>query len=361
MRNPELESEILKANHDAGAYTVYADWLLANGDARGELIVRAIQDRDPDAYLAEHREELLGRFATFDGTLELTWRNGFVKSATMGWEIFSGEDEDDTSASQLEAFLRLDVCALIDELNLGPTAHEDELMLDELAGAIDAVKPIGLTKLYLGDIDNWDISGTYSRLPHNDSLPAIREVTIHGGNLDLGAQIDLPLCQKFAVQSGQLAAGDLKTIAAAKLPAVEHLEIWFGDPNYGATGGVDDIAPLFQRTDFPKLTSLGLMNCAFADALVAHLADTPMLRQLRRLDLSMGNLSNAGIAAMGAKRDRFRHLEFMNLDDNALTEASREQATGLAAGVIFGPEQSPDRAVPRAEGQRYWRFVSVGE
>ena len=37
-RNSDLEALIAKSPEDAGHYGVYADWLIQQGDARGELI-----------------------------------------------------------------------------------------------------------------------------------------------------------------------------------------------------------------------------------------------------------------------------------------------------------------------------------
>src|SRR5258707_11757256 len=109
MRNPELEQVILAAPDDPAGYLVYADWLQANGDPRGELIVRQHGDKDAQAWLDEHRDAFLGRFASAaPPTFELEWRFGFIRKATIGWEMFGGEDEDDSSAAQLEAFLMLD-------------------------------------------------------------------------------------------------------------------------------------------------------------------------------------------------------------------------------------------------------------
>ena len=360
MRNADLEREILAANHDPAAYLVYADWLQSHGDPRGELIIRQIQDRDPQAYLDEHREHFLGRFATqTPDAFELEWRGGFIKKAVIGWEEFSGENEGDPSSAQLEQFLRLESAALIDELLLGPTAHEDELMLDELAGAIEATSPIALRTLLLGDTGNWDISSTHSRMPNSASIRGLHHLTLRGGSIELGA-IDLPELRSFTLESGGLSQDCLKDLANATWPALERLEIWFGDPNYGASGGADDIAPLFTR-DVPTLRVLGLRNCPFADDLVARLLGTPLLAQLTSLDLSMGNLSDRGLDALIAAKSQLRHLTSIVLDDNALSPEAMKRV-GELPNANFGVEQTPERAVPRGpDARRYQRYVTVGE
>jgi uncharacterized protein (TIGR02996 family) len=360
MRNADLEREILAANHDPAAYLVYADWLQTQGDPRGELIIHQLRDRDAQAYLDEHRTEFLGRFATKseDLDLELEWRGGFIKKATLAWDMFSGESEDDPSSAQLQQFLELESAALIEELLLGPTAHEDELMLDELAGAIEATKPIALRTLLLGDTGDWDISSTHSRMPNSDSIRGIHNLTLRGGWMDLG-KIDLPELRMLTIESGCLSAENLKHLASATWPKLESLEIWFGDPNYGASGGADDIAPLFTH-DVPNLRALGLRNCPFADELVTRLLGTPLLAQLTSLDLSMGNLSDRGLDALIAARSQLRHLTSIVLDDNALSPKAMTRV-GELPNANFGVEQNPERAVPRGPDDSYHRYVTVGE
>lgn len=353
MRNPELEAEIIASNHDTAAYLVYADWLQANGDPRGELIVRTIRDRDAAIYMEENRRQLLGPFATFDGDLRLEWRNGFVKTASIGWPVFSGEDQDDPSEDQLAAFFALDVCSLLENLTVGPSPDEDQMSLDRYADVIANAGLRQLRTLDLGERGDWDISSTSTKAPPAAGLPALRELTLHAGDIALGEAIAYPRLTKLAIQTGQLTAEQLHVIARAELPSLEELDLWFGDPHYGATGDVDDIAPLFQRRDLPHLRTLRLRNCPFADALVTHLATTPLLAQITSLDLGMGNLSDDGVRAMHAQRDRFRHLQHLVLDDNALTDETFPIAKELAANLVFGNEHDPDRATDL--------YVSVGE
>lgn len=359
MRNADLEREILAANHDPAAYLVYADWLQTQGDPRGELVIRQLHDRDAQAFLDEHRDAFLGRFATTKpDAFELEWRGGFIKKAVIGWEMFAGEDKADPSSAQLEQFLRLESAALIEELLLGPTAHEEELMLDELAGAIEATKPIALRTLLLGDTSDWDLSSTHSRMPNSEAIRGIRDLTLRGGHIELGT-IDLPEVRRFVVETGGLSVECLKDLANASWPKLEHLEIWFGDPDYGASGGVDDIAPLFTQT-VPNLRSLGLRNCAFADELVTRLLGTPLLARLTSLDLSMGNLSARGLDALIAAKSQLRHLTSIVLDDNALSPEAMTRI-GELPNANFGVEQNPDRAVPRDNAHSYGRYVTVGE
>jgi uncharacterized protein (TIGR02996 family) len=354
-----LESTIIENPDDPAGYLVYADYLQTQGDPRGELIVLAHRNGD---LTDEHKASLLGRFADAKpDTFELEWQLGFIKSATIGWEMFGGEDEDDPSHAQLAAFLALPAARFLQKLRLGPTAHDEELSMDELAIAIDEARPPCLRTLYLGDTSDWDISSTSTRMPHSASIPQMRELTIHGGQVTLDEEIDLPNLTSFTVETGGLDAASLSAIATARWPKLESLEIWFGDPNYGASGGVDDIKQILAGTDLPALRHLGLRNCSFADELATALAVAPILPRLRSLDLSMGNLSDRGMTTMLDAKQAFAHLETLNVDDNALSSTSWPAARDLAKTVTFGNRHSPERAVPRDDSNRYRRFVSVGE
>lgn len=368
VRNAELEQAILVSPDDPSAYLVYADWLQARGDPRGELIVlqhRAQLASDPElqreaeSRLVAHAAHFLGEFATTrPETFELRWRCGFIQAATIGWETFA---DLEVEGEQLRGFLQLESARFLDELVLGPTSTSDDMSFGELATVIEDLQPPCLRSLHLGDTGNWDISGTSTAMPASPSIRGLRSLTLRGGSVSL-PEIDLPELRTFEVQSGSLDRESLRTIDRARWPKLESLVIWFGDPNYGASGGVEDLANLLDGVGLANLRHLGLQNCAFADQLAERLTSARVLPQLQTLDLSMGNLSDRGITTMLAAKSAFQHLERLEVDDNALTDASWPAARELAKQVAFGTEHTPERAVPRAESvSRYRRYVSVGE
>ena len=350
MRNAELEQLILANLDDPGPYHVYADWLLGRGDPHGELIMLA-DERDRASFLEKHAVGLLGPFAERKPRqLRLVWRHGFVREATIGWKEF-GKDRAQCEAD-FEAFLALGTCRFIEKLSLGPIPGQDEMYLGGLAEAIEKHRPIALRELYLGNVGDWDISSTSTAMPSSESIQGLHTLTLRAGNVSI-LEIDLPALRSFTVESGSLTEAELGPIANAKWPNLESLTIWFGDPNYGASGGLDDIRRILDGEGLGKLTHLGLMNCTFADDIAKALTTANIMPQLRSLDLSMGNLSDEGVAAMLGARNRFAHLEQLNLDDNALTNANWPAARELAKQVTYGTTQDPERA----EG----RYCSVGE
>lgn len=82
---------------------------------------------------------------------------------------------------------------------------------------------------------------------------------------------------------------------------------------------LDEVAPLFRSPHLGKLTHLALRESNMGDDGVRVLVESGMLARLRVLDLSHGAITDSG-ADLLARHGR--HLEALNLSDNALTPAS---------------------------------------
>jgi len=371
-RDPALEKAIEANPDDPDPYLVYADWLQARGEVRGELIVlqHAGKTKEANALLRKYPDWFLGSFANHaPPTFELEWERGYIKSAHVGWEPFEYDLEDgdeevddwgDACKARLIEFLELPSARFLRDLTVGPIPGDDRMDLSPAAHAIDKVGLPCLRSLHLGDIGAWDISSTETEAPSSKAIKGLQSLWLTGGTVGLG-RLDLPELRTLKVESGSLGAHTLKAIAGARLPALETLEIWFGDPRYGASGGVKEIASILAGKGLSKLVHLKLKNCPFADALVDALIPSKILRQVRTLDLSMGNLSDRGIDKMVASKDAFAHLDELDLDDNALTEVSKPKVKGLANKVNYGRQDSPERAVPRTKDTQYRRYVACGE
>lgn len=369
-KNADLEKAIIANPDDDDAYLVYADWLQAQGNAHGELVVlQHAKSKKASTLLEKLKPELLGEFATRPPTkhFDLEWKRGFIYKAKFGWEGFRDEarsdeetEADDHYADRFERFLKLPAARFVQELVLGPIPGDDMCQLDSFAIAIDRFPPPCLRVLDLSDTGNWDISSTEASMPDSKSIRGIKKICLNAGGIGV-SKIDLPECVEFTIRTGGLSKDAAREIGKAKLPSCERLEIWFGDPHYGGNSSVDDIKPLLAAKAIPKVKHLLFKNCAFADELVKALAKSPLLRQIETLDLSMGNLSDAGIATMVAAKDAFAHLAELELEDNAMTDAAKPLVKGLAKSVNFGRGHSPERAVPRAKDDRWSRYVAVGE
>ena len=87
--NEALERELEAHPEDETRWLVYADWLQAQGDLRGELITRQHRGTGFEDFVAEHADQLFGSCADeLRGggqipELVVEWRHGFVVGATL--------------------------------------------------------------------------------------------------------------------------------------------------------------------------------------------------------------------------------------------------------------------------------------
>ena len=124
-------------------------------------------------------------------------------------------------------------------------------------------------------------------------------------------------------------------LARADMPALERLAVqlrpWMRDEQAPALANV---APLLAAPP-PRLAHLELVDIPFGDALIELVATSPLLRQLRTL-----RLWNAGLTLAGARhvtRDRFGHLELLDLSDPSLDDNTAAQLAHACDDVIAIP------------------------
>jgi hypothetical protein len=216
-----------------------------------------------------------------------------------------------------------------------------------------------LRAIFLGDITyeeceiSWIVQTDVS--PLLNAYPALENLSIRGGEgLQLGALRHERL-KTLVVESGGLGAGVVREVAAAHLPALEHLELWLGDPNYGATATVEDLAPILAGDRFPRLRYLGLRDSKIADEVAIAVAQAPLLERIQVLDLSLGTLSDKGAAALLASPAVAR-LQKLDIHHHFCSSEMVDKLKGLGIAVNAGELQAEEEY----DGET-WRYVAVGE
>lgn len=375
-RNPSLEKTIAKSPDDVDGYLVYADWLTANGDPRGELIAvqHELSKLDPTERkgpkgkaLAKREGEILRKNDRFMGDIptklvQPTWRWGFFDSVKFKNDEDWMEDEVDVAGIVKKTF-DLPVCAFLNHLRIGVMrwdyVGEDVTKIIKLGGQAPFAKT--LRQLTIGDLKGDEVdTGMYNPDKLGDisqSFPNLEKLTIHGSEFTLGKKIELPKLRELAIETCGLGRGDLNALINAKLPKLEKLSLWFGSDDYGGNCKVKDLAPILDGSAFPKVKHLGLMNAEFADAIAKALPGSKLLKRLETLDLSMGTLYIDGVKAILDNKKAFAHLKTLNVNDNFLSKKDLVELKKIGPEIISKEQKDVDDSV---EGEIY-RYVSVSE
>lgn len=389
-QNKAMEAAIASDPSDESAWAVYADWLQAQGDPRGELAAVQMSlasstgatktklKRSQTKLFTDYGEHFTPPIITQleksylerepkksekwrhkswkkEERLALSWGHGFIESL----DLLKAYNEPTRMEDILAAILSHPSGRLLRKLKVGSLNIGDTYSYRALVDIIAKAKPLLLTELYLADFHSEQCELSWSEFgklgPLWKAAPNLEDVTIHAGNFDLGT-VNLPRARSFAVQTGGLSGRDFKSIAKATWPALEKLELWFGTANYGASTTVKMVAPLLDGKNIPKVTDLGLMNGELVDELCKLLPKAKIAKRLQRLDLSMGIMTDAGAEALAAKPKAFPKLAVLDVSDNYLTAAGLKMLKPLAKKLITGRQKTPDEW-----DDEIHRYVSVGE
>ncbi|GGQ94143.1 STM4015 family protein [Deinococcus ruber] len=235
-----------------------------------------------------------------------------------------------------------------------------EDVIQALIAAADRLP--NLEALFIGDIDSqeaeisWIHQGDLS--PVLSAFPNLRFFGAQGGtNLNLG-MVRLPRLEELKIVAGGLSAEVVQQVAGADAPELRKLELYIGTSDYGGSSSVHDLRPLLEGTAaFPKLVSLGLMNCDYADAVAEALQGAPILEQLDILDLSQGTLTDAGARALIANPalSRLKKLDLHHhyVSDEVLADL---RATFPALEIDASDPQEED-----GDDDEVYRYVAISE
>jgi hypothetical protein len=231
------------------------------------------------------------------------------------------------------------------------------VLVEALVAARD--KLLSPKGLFLGDITyeeneiSWikqsDVSPLLSAYPH------LEYFQVRGGDgLSLG-KLDHANLRSLVVETGGLPASVVRQVAAAKLPALEHLELWLGTDEYGGDATVDDLRPILSGRLFPKLRYLGLRDCQKADEVAAAVALAPVLQQIKVLDLSLGTLGDMGAEALLASPAVAR-LEKLDIHYHFVSKELTDRLSALGIELDASDRQKPDKWDDEEH-----RYVAVSE
>lgn len=286
---------------------------------------------------------------------------GLTEAERYAWRIalsWDDAEEGKTFAEVFGPFIQSSACPSVDALLIGDwgqagQGEDSGPIINELVQARGRLR--NLRALFLGEIVmeeseiSWINQSDIS--PLWGAYPGLRELHIRGGNqLSLGDTRHETL-RTLAIETGGLPRSVLQELSRARLPQLEHLELWLGDEGYGWDGNIDDLQPILDGKIFPRLRYLGLRNSTISDAIAAAISTSPVLQQIDVLDLSMGTFSDEGAAALAAS-PAMRRLTLLDVSHHYLSKAGLDQLRSLGIQV---------RADDPQEGGPDDRYVAVSE
>ncbi|GMU59490.1 MAG: hypothetical protein AMXMBFR34_12530 [Myxococcaceae bacterium] len=383
-RNEELEAAIVKDPTNRQAFSILADWLQDQGDPRGELISLQLANKEGQAKaliekradyllgpLAEHQEvhdEGYNNSRSHLRTKEqeeawqkvhrqaFLWRHGYIYRVRLSHDAYSDETFKGKTADILEAVLEHPSARFAVEFAFQSNGDPNEDDLQDLIELLGEKAPPTTRKISFGDnVDqiSWHHTGSLANLWKG--VPHLRTLEIETGQFEVGKMV-APELERAIFITGGLSAECGKGIATAQMPAIKHLEIYYGTEDYGGTCGVDEVRPLLERDDLKHLEYLGLKNCEFADELAAALPGAKVLQGLKTLDLSLGTMSDAGAASLAKAKAYLQHLDCLDLTRNYLTDEGIALVKGLCKKVITANQEEGDE-----DDDEVYRYAAIRE
>lgn len=294
------------------------------------------------------------------------------------WRIALNYSDDDADYADLvEAFLAAVDSSRVKALILG-FWNGDDMETDSADAYVPLVERAerfpALEALFIGDMtsDQIEVSWIYQSdpAPVLAAFPGLRIFGLRGTtNLEM-APIRHAALEELVLQGGGLPPEVVRAVAASELPALTELQLYLGSRWYNGVATQEDLAPILQgRAGFPRLRHLGLLDSDNQDDIAAAVAHAPVVAQLESLDLSLGNLSDTGAAALIAGQP-LSHLKKLDLHHHYLTEEMMQRVWAAFPGVEVNldEQETPRHGGNAFEGAedpeqelRNLRYIAVSE
>jgi Leucine Rich repeat len=272
---------------------------------------------------------------------------------------FDYEAEENTLAL-LEHFLADPNAIQVTSLIIGVWNYECESNqpLVELLTSSSHKLP-NLSALFLGDIIeeesqiSWIVQSNLSAMLQ--AYPQLEYLQVKGNDGLSFGEMKLNCLKTLIIETGGLSITVAQEVFQAQLPALEHLELWLGTPDYGGDITPEDLAPLLDGSIFPQLNYLGLRDSEIADQIAISVANAPIVQRLKTLDLSLGNMGDIGATAL-LDSALIKRLEKLDLNHHYISEELTKKLTELSIIVDVSDRQQADVY----DGEEH-RYIAVSE
>jgi hypothetical protein len=307
----------------------------------------------------EHVDKLMGkRVRDYDPEQGIEGRGGTIYRLSIDWD---DKEEGATLTGLLAQLLNDPKAAKVSGLVIGPWEElfegsgGSDRIVESLVAARDRLS--SLRMLFFGDIIaeeceiSWLQQTDVSPLLH--AYPELEYFRVRGGTGLVLGKLHHQVLKTLIIESGGLDAEVVRSVGRSDLPRLEHLELWLGSANYGATTTVADLKPILEGRRFPGLSYLGLRDCEIADAVAVAVAKAPILKRIQILDLSLGNLTDEGAQAL---LDRAAVLKKLDIHHHFVSAALVKKLAALGIKLDASDPQEPDEY-----GGEVHRYIAVSE
>lgn len=262
------------------------------------------------------------------------------------WEDY---DENNKDANTMIADILADPeLPGLEELVIGCWGESWENSAQAIVDGIveNSDKFAGIKSLFVGDMDyeecevSWIEQANYGKLWA--AMPQLERLTIKGStNLSLG-EIEHSGLKSLEIICGGLPKEVLESIGAAKLPALQRLSLYIGVEDYGFDGEVGDIMSMVEKSDFPNLRELGLLDSEIQDEIAEAVVKCKYMSRIETLDLSCGTLTDQGGQALLDALPSYENIKKVNLEYHYMSDDMMKKLQGLRAEVNTDDQQEDD-------------------
>ena len=285
----------------------------------------------------------------------------FDPSPDVVYRLALDYDDERNMPDLIASFLEQADKATLEALIIGMWGDRNDAGADDVIAALVAQAPQlpKLRALFLGDMTyeeceiSWIVQGSY--YPLLEAFPQLEELRIRGGNELIIDAFTHQNLRKFTIESGGLDQKIGEALSESSMPKLEHLELWLGTEEYGASGDAALYQKVLAQLTTPTLRYLGLRDSDIADELAAWLANEPLVAGLTTLDLSLGTLGDIGAEAL-LNGTQLANLTRLDLSHHFISEANQQKLKALPFEVVLDDAQEEEEY-----GGEVYRYVAVGE
>jgi uncharacterized protein (TIGR02996 family) len=355
-----FEAHLREEPDDLATWSAYADYLTEQGDPRGEFMaVQIALERetppaerirlkkreaelvwDLDRWLGPELSWAVQRSAPGYGEdLRLTFRRGWLQGLVLDF------DQNENYSAQI---------ALNEALAAAPTTRWVlSLTMDgpdrtDVSALADAPFLPVLRRLHIGGEEE----NSYADRFDGDELvvanaPRLESVTFCLKEPPQSALLEAPRPYLRELVIG--CAWEFGTARLAKNTSLRNLRTLRLVPGCAydiedeGRLGLENLEDIANAPQLVSLTELRFSLSDAGDAGIEVLIRSGLLQRLEVLDLSYGNVTDTGAAALvAALTDRSHRLRVLNLSENALTEAGIATLRTLGFDLHVGQQHDPD-------------------